>query len=208
MNDLHQPYLDRGEIIYTEKVDSLISFSGKNKIKLQWFLFSDISISKARIFWNKRTDSLDVDISVNSNIREEYSVVIDNLSEGSFSFEVFTLDDFGNRSIPVERIGKSLGDVYQSSLVNRVISSNILDANYIQFNMSSNIPEDYVYSEFEYYFNGEKQTTQLDISDLNSFKIAVTDIDLTKNILFRSVYLPYGNAIDTFKTEFKEYIIN
>jgi len=214
MNDLHQPYLDRGEKTYTEKVDSLIAFTGNNRAQLQWYLLSDLSIKKARIYWNKRNDSLEVNISVTPNVRDEYSVIIDNLEEDSYLFEVFTMDVSGNISVPVSRSIRVLGDVYKSNLDNRVISSHSQVNTNHEFTMSTNIPEDYVRSEFEYYdLNGVIQTAELYPDEDNNpdtkDKLILSDleIDITKYISYRSVYLPNGNAIDEFFTEYAEYII-
>lgn len=214
MHELHQPYLEKGEQIYTEKVDSLRTFSGKNRVELKWFLFSDVSIKQARIIWTDRfdvKDSLDFDISVSSGVLQEYSKVIEDLEEGPFLFEVRTLDAFGNRSIPVTKTARALGGIYLSTLTNRQIASHVVDNNdlfEVGFVMSTNLPEDYIYSEFKYTDNnGDEATYVLPSDNLDGFTLALSDIDITKNIFFRSVYLPNGNAIDLFYTDYQEYVI-
>ncbi|MDO7174021.1 DUF4998 domain-containing protein [Mariniflexile sp. AS56] len=208
MNELHQPYLDRGETIYPAKPDSLISFSGQNRVKLQWYVYSDLSIKKARIFWNDKADSLDVPITVNQGVRDTIGAVVENLKEGGYVFEVFNLDTYGNKSIPVVRSGKSLGGIYQSSLNNRRILSYKTTTNNITFTMSSSDPADYVYSEFKYFDNNNLvREAKLDLDNLETIKIPLDDIDISKNIQFRSVYQPFDNAIDLFYTEFAEFVI-
>ncbi|WP_298239018.1 DUF4998 domain-containing protein [uncultured Algibacter sp.] len=215
MNELHQPYLDRGEQIYTEKALGLTAFSGKNRVELKWVLLSDISIRKARIIWEDKfdvKDSLDIDITVTSGIVELYSKVIEGLEEGSYLFEVKTMDGFGNQSVPVTKIGKALGDIYLATLTNRQIASHVVDVDDIfavEFEMSTNLPEDYIYSEFKYTNNnGEEATYTLPTDNLAGFSLDLSDIDITKNIFFRSVYLPFGNGIDLFYTDYEEYIID
>jgi hypothetical protein len=61
MNDLHQPYLDRGEIIYAAKADSIAPHSGKNRLELEVFIGSQ-RIKTVRFFWNDYRDSSDLDI--------------------------------------------------------------------------------------------------------------------------------------------------
>ena len=208
MNDLHQEYLDKGEAIYPAKPDSLISFSGQNRIKLQWFVYSDISINKARVFWNDRADSLDVSIAVTPGETDTIEVLIENLPEGGYVFEVFNLDAYSNKSIPVVRSGKSLGDIYQSSLNNRGILSYKTTTNNITFTMSSSDPADYVYSEFKYFdSNNVEREAKLDMDNLETIKIPLEDIDTSKNIQFRSVYQPFDNSIDLFYTEYAEFVI-
>jgi len=209
LNDLHQPYLDRGETIYTEKPDSLISFSGLNRVKLQWFVFSDISIKKARIYWNNKIDSLDVDLVVNSGVRDTFSTIVENIPEGGYFFEVVTLDAFGNKSVAASRSGKSLGNRYRESLDDRRILSHLQTATDIVFKIASNSPEDYVTSEFTFIdMNGVQQKSLLIADNLTTLTIPLADIDLSKNIEYRSVYNPFGNAIDLFYTDYNEYIID
>ncbi|MEL0650787.1 DUF4998 domain-containing protein [Algibacter sp. TI.3.09] len=208
MNDLHQPYLDKGETIYPAKPDSLISFSGHNRLKLQWFVQSDLSIKGARIFWNDKTDSLDIPITVTPNVIDTIGAVVENLPEGGYVFEVVNLDSYGNKSIPVVRSGKSLGDIYISSLNNRQILSYKTTTNNITFTMSSSDPADYVYSEFMYFdSNNVEREAKLDLDNLETIKISLEDIDTSKNIQFRSVYQPFDNAIDLFYTQYAEFVI-
>jgi hypothetical protein len=208
MNDLHQEYLDKGEAIYPAKPDSLISFSGHNRLKLQWFVQSDLSIKGARIFWNDKTDSLDIPITVTPNVIDTIGAVVENLPEGGYVFEVVNLDSYGNKSIPVVRSGKSLGDIYISSLNNRQILSYKTTTNNITFAMSSSDPADYVYSEFMYFdSNNIEREAKLDLDNLETIKIPLEDIDTSKNIQFRSVYQPFDNAIDLFYTEYAEFVI-
>ena len=208
MNDLHQPYLDKGEAIYPAKPDSLISFSGHNRLKLQWFVQSDLSIKGARIFWNDKADSLDIPITVTPGVRDTIGAVVENLPEGGYVFEVVSLDSYGNKSIPVVRSGKSLGDIYISSLNNRQILSYKTTTNNITFAMSSSDPADYVYSEFMYFdSNNIEREAKLDLDNLETIKIPLEDIDTSKNIQFRSVYQPFDNAIDLFYTEYAEFVI-
>src|SRR4051812_45242134 len=72
MNDLHQPFLDRGEITYAAKVDSVATHLGKNRIQFELIVKSQ-RIKTVRIYWNDYMDqnsdvilfrdSSDVDIS-------------------------------------------------------------------------------------------------------------------------------------------------
>ena len=61
MNDLHDPYLNEGEIIYAAKVDSVAPGAGNKRIQLQMFVISQ-RIETMRIYWNDYKDSLDVPI--------------------------------------------------------------------------------------------------------------------------------------------------
>lgn len=208
MNDLHQPYLDRGETIYAAKPDSLISISGLNRVKLQWFVYSDLSINKARVFWNDKKDSLDVAITVTQSETDTITTIIENLPEGGYIFEVFNLDSFENKSIPATRSARSLGDIYSSSLNNREVLSNNTTANNFVLTMSSSDPADYIYSEFIYFdINNVEHEAKLSIDNLRTLEIPLGEIDISKNIRYRSVFQPFDNAIDLFYTDYSEFVI-
>ena len=167
-----------------------------------------MSIKGARIFWNDKADSLDIPIAVTPGVRDTIGAVVENLPEGGYVFEVVSLDSYGNKSIPVVRSGKSLGDIYISSLNNRQILSYKTTTNNITFTMSSSDPADYVYSEFMYFdSNNIEREAKLDLDNLETIKIPLEDIDTSKNIQFRSVYQPFDNAIDLFYTEYAEFVI-
>src|SRR5690606_19138147 len=58
------------------------------------------------------------------------STIIENLSEGSYTFEFITFDNEGNSSLPVDTVGEAFGDIYISSLPNRLVkAASIIDDN-------------------------------------------------------------------------------
>jgi hypothetical protein len=123
MNSLHQDYLDRGESIYTAKVDSIESIPGLNKVWFKWWLKSDPRITKIEIRWNEdvttKTQEYILDREKNDSLIME--TVIDNLPEGSLSFEFITWDNKGNRSLSMIKSVEVPGDKYKASLRNRPI---------------------------------------------------------------------------------------
>ena len=46
MNDIIQEYLDRGEINYIGKTDSIYAIGGKNRITFKWIVNADPRIEK------------------------------------------------------------------------------------------------------------------------------------------------------------------
>lgn len=208
-NDLFQQYLDRGETIYTEKPSALSVIAGKHRVQVEWQQLSDLTVKKGRIYWNDRQDYLDVDINIVPDEINTVTAIVDNLEEGTYTFEVFSMDDSGNRSIPATKSGRVLGELYQSSLNNRLVLSHDLTATEITFNMSSAILDDYVTTEINYYdLSGVLKSTSLDNDNLDNITIALTDIDVSKHITYRAVYMPNGNSIDNFYTEYSDYNID
>ncbi len=206
LNEIHQQYLDRGELIYTEKPDSLISKNGRERIELNWYLYSDASITGARIYWNNKQDSTDVAYTVTSGTVNLISTILPDLPEGSYIFNVKTMDAYGNMSIPVQVAGVSYGDEYAAGLVNnRRIVSNETVNDTIVFTMRNVSFDDYIDSELKFTDkSGNEQTSLLADEAKTMFKISVDDIDVTQPIYYRSLYQP-KNAIDTFYTEYTLY---
>ena len=100
MNDLHQPFLDRGETVYAARVDSVGTLIGVNKQVLHIFYPRQRAVSGI-VYWNLGANSQEFAFP------EEYtdgmiSVSLDNLEEGNYTYEIYTFDAAGNRSIAYE----------------------------------------------------------------------------------------------------------
>src|SRR3546814_11344104 len=63
LNDSYEDYVIPGGIIYPGKIKSPELLPGRNRVLITWPQSLDPSVSKARIFWNTYSDSLEVAIS-------------------------------------------------------------------------------------------------------------------------------------------------
>ena len=195
-----------GEISYSGKLDSLMIFSGRNRVLVNGLIISDPKITESRIFWNSNTDSLVVPID-RSNGVDTLSVLLEGLMENVYSFEVRTYDSEGNRSIPVSAIGTVYGDRYQSSLINRpVITNNIsgtnMTINYGAMDLSTGV----IGTEVEY-------TTINDVTEnifvpIGSTSFIIDNFKGATDYFYRTLYLPNPTCIDTFYTEFTSHFVN
>lgn len=100
MNDLHQPFLDQGETVYAARVDSVGTLIGVNKQVLHIFYPRQRAV-RGIVYWNLGANSQEF------TFPEEYtdgmiSVSLDNLEEGNYTYEIYTFDASGNRSIAYE----------------------------------------------------------------------------------------------------------
>ncbi len=122
MNDLHDPYLKNGEILYTGKVDSAKVFAGEERVLLRYYT-SDPKAKNLMIYWNFRADSTLLPIPA-KNAEDPVDVNFENLEEGDIYFELFTFDEnVENRSVSYPVEGYSYGDMFRSTLLNRNIAS-------------------------------------------------------------------------------------
>lgn len=127
MDNTYKDFIKNGEIIYPGRVDSLKAFSGKNRIQLKWLLVADPKITKNVVYWNYKKDSLVIDIVKTANI-DTISIIIPNLLEQTYTFEVYTYDKTGHSSVKAQVIGTVYGDNYSNTIYNRPISTVVYTA--------------------------------------------------------------------------------
>lgn len=121
----YKEFIKDGEISYTGKIDSIIVFSGKDRVYIEGLLRSDPKVTKCVIYWDSRNDSLVVPVERSG--RTDTLKALIPLAENLYNFEFVTFDALGNKSVPVYATGRSYGDLYQKSISNRLIVSAIAD---------------------------------------------------------------------------------
>ncbi len=115
-------YLETGEIRYAAKPEALKAYPGNERIKLRWEILSDQNITKAKIYWRNKSDSLEVPIVRGSGI--DTITVIVPLKEGAYSFDVVHYHEDGVRSLASNVSATSYGPSYVSTLMNRTLISH------------------------------------------------------------------------------------
>jgi hypothetical protein len=204
MNELHQPFLDRGELIYAAKVDSVATHPGKNRIQFDMVVQSQ-RIKIVRIYWNdyknpdsdviKFKDSSDLDISGKGIFKK----IVDNLDERSYTFKLVSFDEFGNPSLPTEIHAYVYGPKYEKLLVARSMRSTGVDTQG-NLRITWGLADGAYASEVRY-------TDVADQLKVRSFPIAesvslISDIKGNTAYEFRTVYKPDTTGIDNFYTEY------
>jgi hypothetical protein len=194
MNDLHDKYLDEGEITYAAKVDAAGTAPGKNRILIALLVESQ-RIESFRIYWNDYTDSIDLAINQQTGI---FTEILNGLEENSYIFQVVSFDKFGNKSLPFEVTGNVYGDRFQASLTNRAIKSAYADQDGLTVNWSG-IVDKAVRSDLSYKaLDGKVKTLPIPMSE------NVTVIpDYASDLRYQTLFLPEEFAIDTFYVDWK-----
>ena len=123
--DDYKKFAEGGEINYTEKVDSLKAFSGKNRVMLQGIIDADPKITEFRVFWNDGRDSVSVPVNRSGGV-DTLSVTINDIPENIYNFQVRTYDAEGNKSLVSNVTGAVYGERYQNTLYNRPVLANDL----------------------------------------------------------------------------------
>src|SRR3546814_1960931 len=83
-------------------------------------LISSPTVNKCKVFWNDRLDSTEIPVVKKFKV-DTVRAFIENMEEGSHTFEFFTIDKEGNTSLHIETTGEVFGDVYVASLQFRIV---------------------------------------------------------------------------------------
>ena len=201
MEEGYEDFIKDGEISYTGKLDSLMIFSGKNRVKVEGLFISDPKVTECRIFWNSGSDSLSVPVNKTQNV-DTLRVYVENLPENIYSFKVFTYDELGNKSISVSSIGHSYGNRYIESLSNRVITSSILSTDldlsisFASMDLSSGV------LGTEIIYTDVNDINHTEFVPIDSTGVVLEDYKLGSNYSYKTLFLPDETCIDTFQTEY------
>ncbi len=191
---LHQPFIENGEIIYTVKVDSVISFPGKNRINIKAGFASAPHIKKIKIEWDEGAGSQTWDVE-GKNDTVFYEFMITDLDEKSYIFSLYTLDSDGNRSVRVDEFASVYGDKYEATLKNRSINELELNSDSVVFNWAV-APLGLIYTDLSYSTTEGASAAVRILAD--SSRTVLFDCSYTMPVTYKSSFLPEPLAIDTF----------
>lgn len=206
MNDKHDEYLAEGERIYIGKIDSLKTFAGDGRIKLRFWV-SDPRAKTVNFYWFPNNDSVTVDINTTSAV-DSFEVFIGgptstkSIQEGNYTLRAITRDQSNHFSIPFEKTINIYGDRFRSILTNRVLRSITFQASdgLLSLFFSGAVNEKELGIELFYTDRvGEIRSLQLAASEITS-PVVIPNVDATKGVTYRTMFLPEKLAIDTFYT--------
>lgn len=198
MDAYYKEFIEDGPIIYIGKVDSLQSYAGRNRVKLQWKELLDPRAKRAKVFWGNRTDSIEFRMEQAA----DNQFFIDGLQEGSYVFQFYTYDEIGNSSIVSETPCNVYGDVFEGLLTNIRITSSKLKDGILTLTLPKVEDETYVGIEITYITSrGEEKIV---MKEVDGTTISIENFDSNK-FVYRSVYLPEDTAIDYFYSTSDEY---
>lgn len=204
MEEYKELYLKGGEISYTGKIDSVKVYSGHERVMIEGLFVSDPKVTGCIIYWNTKTDSLDVPINRTEGIDTLRQII--NLPENLYNFELYTYDQYGNRSVPVYASGESYGANFMSQLSNRalrgetVANSNGLTINFLPVDQTLGP----IYTVVSYTdSNGREDTVHVDV---NEESINIADYKYGTSFKYYTQYVPDTLCIDVFDSEISEDI--
>lgn len=200
MNELHEKWLENGEIDYVGKIDSIKVLGGNERIEFQSYL-SDPRVKSLNVSWTELGVDFQVKVPVpERNVNEMFSFVIgetQEINENEYTFTIVSDDGKGTQSIPFKTIGKVYGSKYQQSLSNRLVV-NFEEADggiYLEFSSALNSDDQGI--ELKYNNGTENLVLNFTAEELNE-RIFLISPDFSTPINYSTIYQP-KNSIDTFK---------
>lgn len=195
--DVHKKYIEGGEIIYAPKPDTISFIAGKERILFHCRAYNAPNVKEVNLYWNDGLDSLVVPVSFGAAY-DSIDVILNNMEEKSYTFNVVMVDNYGHKSLTVTDFGSSYGAAYQATLNNRRIKE-------LMFMDSQGIIE--WYSPMDGLVRNEIRYTKTDgtLAEVwmaaDKYSVTLPSPEPGSSILYRSLYIPEEQAVDTFATD-------
>lgn len=181
------------------KVTNLVSYPGKNRIKLSWKLSANADVQKIQLNWGiENKEAKEVLPAKGENQME---VVLDGLPEGEYTFSVAAIDAKGSRSEVSTVKGNVYGSKYEAGLVDRAVNEVIFNdvAKTLTINWGSIGPE---MSGMELSYTDAANSLQTVSVSRFSDQTILSNFKPGSTFEYRTIFqLPGG--IDDFYTAFK-----
>ncbi|GEM_PF-409866 len=115
----YSDYLENAEKVYPGKVDSISFKPGYNRAAIRSLISTDARIVRMKISWGLNGT---FETPINSTDIAQYKeILIPNIDEGIYTFDIRTFDSEGNQSMRAEVFGRVYGANYSANLNNRII---------------------------------------------------------------------------------------
>ena len=201
--DDFRDFLNNQEIKYPGAITKTFTRSGNLRLGIGWSPSPDPSVTRYKVYWNNYKDSVEVTAATH-NPSDTIFTIIKPLQEYTYSFFVYSFDEKGNRSIPIEiQNARIYGTNYRQSLMNRPINLTdpykLLndDGNEITLNfLTPDSTNTITYIRYTSMANVQKEVTLRP----EQKSITLNDYKYGTKVAYQSYYTPDRNALDTFLT--------
>jgi len=198
--DVHKEYIEGGEIIYAPKVDSVSFVAGKGRLLCNFWLYNSPNVKSVDVYWNSYQDSLIIPVTPSAGL-DSLSVILPNMEEKSYTFDVRTTDNYGHKSLWVTEFGNSYGTTYEATLIQRRVREVTLSdkgGEITWFAGGAGLTR----TEVRYpTISGETETVYTSADESVTF---CPNAQAGATFDFRSLYIPEDQSIDTFALEWTE----
>ena len=180
---VYKEFIKDGGLIYPAKALNLTAERGFERIVLNWDLPMDPSIRTGKLYWDSRTKSMDFDYSNYAD--GKVSVVVTNLEDRSYTFEVVNYDADQNSSLAVEITSSPFGDSWLVSHTERAMRFAEMEGTDAVITMGK-LTDEIVATKFRY------TTTSGEVVESRPFLVTEDEIRLPNAEKWK--YLEYKSA--------------
>lgn len=195
-------YQEASTHIYPQKVSNLKAVPGYLRAIISWDRPLSPTVKRAVVYWNNQKDSVLVDLADESlYIDNRCEVTINDLNEEDYTFNVYTFNAQGTRSLPVEVSTTPVGQsAFSGDNVRRLEKAVISQLEGIAMVMWSSASRSVLHTDFRYVSgNGEVKTIQVPPSQNET---DLSDLDLTdpSEFEYRTAFWVTG-CVDTLYSD-------
>ncbi len=202
--DIHQVYLEDGEIVYLQKVDSIATHAGKERIQFKLWYNNGDRLTKTVIYYNEYKDSVVIDLTNKLKSGKDSLNFMVDLPETNYNFNVINFNVFNQRSLAVPHFASSYGEMYQATLKNRLIKSSSKLSDGAGFQVEWFTPS-VSYAGMELEYNGSKGKEIVTI--MNESEITISELPTDNKFRYRTFFFPEETAIDSIPCEWSKDIV-
>jgi len=183
---VYKDFVKEGGYIYPAKPINTSAEQGYQRIFLKWEAPMDPSLRTAKVFWDNRTKSLEFNYSDYPDGKLE--VVIDNLEDRSYTFNIVNYDAEGNASLSTEITTAPFGESWLVSHADRSVTSAKMDGDNARIVMTKSTDE-MVATKFRYQ---KKDGTIVELGSMlpDENEFILEDAMKGKIFEYKSAYLP------------------
>lgn len=191
----YRDYLENAEKVYPGRVDSLLFRPGNNRAAIRSLMSTDSRVVKMSVSWgfggHFETNVSPEDIA---NYKE---VVIPEIEEGIYTFDIRTFDSEGNSSMRAEIFGRVYGAGYVENLNNRIINNIRPSEGGLLINWFSESADSTLLGTVVTYMTDAGDSARI-ITGPASNQTILPDHKAGSEFTFSTRYKPTSLAIDTF----------
>lgn len=196
-------YLPAAPKVYPGMAEGIVTYPGNNRIKISWLLVSDPTITRAKVFWNNDHDSASVDVDRKQGV-DTVSIIVGNLQETSYTFDLFTYDKEGNKSVPAYVTGRVYGAKYHGALLNRAVQSVSYSGDTKLITITWGRPDTVNVGTQLWYTDEQGTAKELTVDAATN--VTAIPWQVGSKIYYQSKYKPSAHAIDSFTVLSKDSI--
>jgi hypothetical protein len=195
--EIHEKYIEDGEIIYAPKVDTVAFLAGRERLMFRFRLYNSPNVRSVNLYWNDDRDSLIVPVTPTTGL-DSTEVLLTGMPEKSYTFHVKTVDKYDHTSLITTDFGTSYGATFQGSLLHRRIREVTLTGEDGKISWYA-AAENLVGNEIRYETPaGEKAVVWMPATEE---AVVCPGARAGSTFEYRSLFIPEEAAIDTFAVD-------